>query len=124
MQPSVAAVCWVTLAPPGWLSRLSRFSRQGWLGRFRGFGAWRVLVPREQPGLLCVPMTPGGRLRPQVGGWVLPGAELVASAHRAPGWLRSAGGKRVGARAPLGQRAALVTCSLFPGNLLQHTPNP
>ena len=123
-SPSVATICWVTLAPPGWLSRLSRFPRQGWLGRFGGFGAWRVLVPREQPGLLCAPMTLGGRLRPQEGSRLLPGAELVASAHQAPGWLRSAGGRWVGAGAPPGRRAALVTCSLFPGHLLQHTPHP
>lgn len=81
---------------------------------------WRI----QQPGLLCARMTPGQWLRPQEGSWVLPGVELVASARQAPGRLRSAGRRRVGAGPPPGWRAALVTCSLFPGDLLQHTPHP
>lgn len=57
---------------------------------------WRI----QQPGLLCARMTPGQWLRPQEGSWVLPGVELVASACQAPGRLRSAGGRWVGAGRP------------------------
>ena len=77
----MATIRWVTLALPGWLSCPSWLSCRGWSGRFSGFGAWRVLDPCQQPGLLCAPMTPARRLRPQEGSRVLPGAELVASAR-------------------------------------------